>query len=255
MVIVSRVRFQGPLEPYAQGFADELVRQGYSPTTSMKNQLFFVSHLSRWLASQGKELSALGCPEVVEAFFEERRRLGYVNRCTGKALAPLLEYLLQLGVVARAPQAELTPTEELLERYRSYLVGERGLMVRTARSYSDTVRPFVVDHEVDGAPELEGLSAAAVTEFVVEACAGQARSSAKRTVTALRSLLGFLHVEGVLGESLVAAVPSAASWRLAGLPRGLTSDEVQRLLAAPDRRTRTGRRDFAVIHPGFVGGS
>ena len=247
MVIVSRVRFRGPLEPYAQGFADELVRQRYSPKTSMKNQLFFVSHLSRWLASQGQELSALGCPEVVEAFLEERRRLGYVNRRTGKALAPLLEYLHQLGVVARAPQAELTPTEALLERYRSYLVGERGLMATTARSYSDTVRPFVVDHEVDGAPGLEGLSAAAVTEFVVEACAGQARSSAKRTVTALRSLLGFLHVEGVLGESLVAAVPSAASWRLAGLPRGLTSDEVQRLLAAPDRRTRTGRRDFAVL--------
>jgi integrase/recombinase XerD len=66
-------------------------------------------------------------------------------------------------------------------------------------------------------------------------------------VTALRSLLGFLHVEGILQKSLVAAVPSAASWRLAGLPRGLKPNEVQRLLAAPDRRTRIGRRDFAVL--------
>jgi integrase/recombinase XerD len=247
MVIVTRVRFRGPLEPYAQGFADELARQGYSPKTSMKSQLFFVSHLSRWLASQGRELSALACPEVVEAFLAERRRLGYFNHRTIKALRPLLGHLHQLGVLARAPQPELTPTEALLERYRNYLVGERGLVSTTARSYSDTVRPFVAGREIEDDIDLEGLTAAAVTEFVVKACAGRTRSSAKRTVTALRSLLGFLHVQGVLGESLVAAVPSAASWRLAGLPRGIKSDEVQRLLAAPDRRTRTGRRDFAVL--------
>jgi integrase/recombinase XerD len=60
MVIVAWVRFVGPLEPYAQGFADELLRQGYSPMTGMKDQLFFVSHLSRWLASQGRDVSALG---------------------------------------------------------------------------------------------------------------------------------------------------------------------------------------------------
>jgi integrase/recombinase XerD len=247
MVIVARVRFVGPLEPYAQGFADELLRQGYNPRTGMRDQLFFVSHLSRWLASHAREISALACPEVVEAFLAERRRLGYASRRTGKALVPLLEHLQHLGVVARVPEAELTPTEALLGRYRRYLIDERGLAGTTARSYSDTVRPFVAGQEVEDDLELAGLTAADVTGFVVEACAGQTRSSAKRTVTALRSLLGFLHVEGVLQKSLVAAVPSAASWRLAGLPRGLKPNEVQRLLAAPDRRTRIGRRDFAVL--------
>jgi integrase/recombinase XerD len=199
MVIVARVRFVGPLEPYAQGFADELLRQGYSPMTGMKAQLFFVSHLSRWLASQGRDVSALACPEVVEAFLAERRRLGYASRRTGVALVPLLEHLQHLGLVTRAPAAaELTPTEALLERYRRYLIDERGLATTTARSYSDTVRPFVAGQEVDDELELAGLTPADVTAFVVEACAGQTRSSAKRTVTALRSLLGFLHVEGIL---------------------------------------------------------
>src|SRR3954466_15911565 len=40
-------------------------------------------------------------------------------------------------------------------------------------------------------------------------------------VTALRSLLGFLHVDGVIAQSLAAAVPSVACRRLAGLPKGL----------------------------------
>ena len=35
------------------------------------------------------------------------------------------------------------PVEELLGRYRGYLVGERGLTPGTARGYVDCVRPFV----------------------------------------------------------------------------------------------------------------
>jgi site-specific recombinase XerD len=38
-----------------------------------------------------------------------------------------------------------------------------------------------------------------------------------------------------------------AGWRLSGLPKGLEAGQVCRLLAAPDRRTATGRRDYAVL--------
>jgi hypothetical protein len=68
-------------------------------------------------------------------------------------------------------------------------------------------------------------------------CTGRRPGNAKTMVTALRSVLQFLHVEGVLATSLIAAVPSAASWRLAPLPRGPEPGEVNRLLTACDRRT------------------
>ena len=42
-------------------------------------------------------------------------------------------------------------------------------------------------------------------------------------------------------------VPSVASWRLAGLVKALDAGSLARLLASCDRRTRVGRRDFAVI--------
>ena len=42
-------------------------------------------------------------------------------------------------------------------------------------------------------------------------------------------------------------VPSVASWRLAGLVKALDAGALPRLLASCDRRTRVGRRDFAVI--------
>lgn len=240
------VRFSGPLESYAEGFADELDRQGYK-VSGAKGQLFLVAYLSRWLAARRLEPSVLASPEVVEEFFAVRREAGYANHRTVKALVPLLVYLRDRGVVGPAPVAELTPAQMLLERFRGYLIRERALTAATARGYVDTVRRFVTEREVDGELDLAGLTAGHVTAFVVDTCPGQSRGSAKMTVTALRSLLGFLHVDGVLDESLTAAVPSAASWRLARLPKGLLPDEVSRLLAAPDRRTRTGRRDFAVL--------
>jgi integrase/recombinase XerD len=246
MANLHGVRFSGPLVPYAQGFADELERQGYL-VSGAKEQLFLVSHLSRWLAGRGLEPAALGSEGLVEEFFAARRAIGYTNYRTSKALVPLLAYLRAGGVVAPVPVVELTPAQALLERYRSYLTGERGLAASTARGYIDAVKVFVGERVVDDEDELAGLTAAEVTAFVVATCPGQTRGSARMTVTALRSLLAFLHLVGIVAESLVAAVPSVASWRLSGLPKGLAPGEVARLLATPDRRRGVGRRDFAVL--------
>jgi len=64
--------------------------------------------------------------------------------------------------------------------------------------------------------------------------------------TRLRVFLRFLHVEGEIDRDLTGAVPSVASWRLAGLVKALDAGSLARLLASCDRRTRVGRRDFAV---------
>jgi integrase len=67
------------------------------------------------------------------------------------------------------------------------------------------------------------------------------------TVTALRSLLGFLRLGGLVSGPLADAVPSTASWRLSGLPRALEPEQLQALLASCDRGSATGRRDYAVL--------
>jgi hypothetical protein len=50
-------------------------------------------------------------------------------------------------------------------------------------------------------------------------CRRLGRRAAQLTVVALRALLRFLHLEGVLERSLAGAVPSVAGWRLSGLPK------------------------------------
>lgn len=106
-----------------------------------------------------------------------------------------------------------TATDVLLEHYGRYLLCERGLAAGTVWDYTHAVRPFLEAREAIGGLGLEELTAVEVTEFVVARCPRQARGSAKLTVTALRSLLGYLHLVGVIPRPLVGAVPSAASWR------------------------------------------
>ena len=162
-------------------------------------------------------------------------------------MAPLLGYLRSLGR-ARCEPVVLTVAEELLDRYRRYLIVERGLTAGTVRGYVDIVRPFVESRlAASGELELWELSAADVLGFVLEQVGWRSRKSAKLLVSALRSLLRYLHVQGLVARSLAGAVPSVAGWRLQGLPRALDSGQVRRLLESCDRSTVAGIRDFAIL--------
>ncbi len=243
-----RFQISGPLKPFATGFAAELSRQGYTQN-SARHQLHLMAHLSRWLASESLDVGELSVTKA-EQFLTARRSAGYTSHLTEKAMRPMLTHLRQLGMIPAPPIiAPSGPVEEMLERYRRYLTLERGLGGPTARGYVDAVEPFLQGRiSPDGLGlDLDHLSAADVKAFVVARCPNQSRSPAKLTVTALRSLLGFLHVEGVVEQPLAAAVPSVAGWRLAGLPKGLDPEEVRRLLRSCDRRTKNGRRDFAIL--------
>jgi site-specific recombinase XerD len=98
----------------------------------------------------------------------------------------------------------------------------------------------------DGQLDLAGLNAGEVAAFVVTQARQQPRS-AKRIVTAVRSLLRFAHVTGLIDRPLADGVPSPAGWTLTGLPKGLEPAQVTALLAGCDRRTATGCRDFAIL--------
>jgi site-specific recombinase XerD len=245
MVKVLRSFVRGPLEPHAAGFAKELLRQGYS-RSSAEQHVCFIAHLDRWMAAAGVGLHDL-TGSVIGRYLAQRRAAGYAEYRSAKAVQPLLDYLAPLGVLPVAEQVPIGPAEELLGRYREYLLAERGLTTGTVRGYVGAVRPFVASRLRGEVLDLAGVTAADVTGFVLGACPGRAPGPAKLIVCALRSLLGWLHLIGVVPVSLAAAVPSVAGWRLSALPKGLERDELRRLLAACDRRTRTGRRDYAVM--------
>ncbi len=243
---VSRVRISGPLEPYLVGFGAELQRLGYVDT-SARIQLELVAHLSRWMASEGVAVSALTA-EVVQAYLTARRAAGYTYMRSTRALGPLLGYLRHLSVVPApaAPPPPRAPAEVLVDRYRKYLMGERGVTAKTARDYADVVRPFLTGRVQGGAGALAPpLTQGDVTGFVLAECRRRNSRAAQGVATAMRSLLRYLHVEGLLAHSLVGAVPAVAR-RQPALPRGVTPATVQALLGSCDE-SPAGRRDLAIL--------
>lgn len=241
----SRVRVAGPLERYAAGFVAGLVESGYRPNAAAV-QLRLLAHLSGWLEREGIDPGELREPELERFRANDLAVVRSLRIADG--LVPLLGYLRGLGVVPAAVEPTLSSAELLLDRYREYLLVERGLTAGTARGYVDCVRSFVSSCVRGGGEvDLAGLTPQDVLGFVLADCQRRPRRSAKLMVTALRSLLRFLHVEGLIDRPLAPVVPSVAFWRLQGLPRGLAADQVRGLLESCDTDTANGRRDLAIL--------
>ena len=236
----------GPLAEYADGFRAELFRLGYTPLTAAC-QIRLTAHLSRWLTAECLAAQDLDMP-TAERYFAARRSAGYANERTTEALGPLLGYLRGLGAVPLPPAEPVTETSLLLDRFAAYLASERGLAPGTVALNVRLARPFLQQRALEhgGRLDLGQLTAGEVRAFVLDQARKQPRS-AKRIVTALRSLLRFLHVDGILAVPLAGAVPSPAGHALAGLPRALEPGQIQAMLASCDPGTATGRRDRAVL--------
>jgi integrase/recombinase XerD len=241
-----RVRISGPLSRFAAGFREELLAGGDSPGTAAKH-LQLMAHLSRWMAVHDVEAAVLGRGEI-ERFVRERR-VTHARLASARALTPLLAHLRGLGVVPAAGSREAsTPAGELLDRYAEYLRTQRGLKASTIRNYTNHARDFLADRErLIGGLALDTLDVAVIKDYMLRESRRVSISSTQAAAGVLRSLLRFLHVEGLIDRDLAVAVPAVAKWRLASLVKAVDREFVARLLAACDRGTSIGRRDFAIL--------
>jgi integrase/recombinase XerD len=240
------VRFRGPLTHYVDGFWQELVRLRYSPRAGSRH-LWLAAHVSRWLDDHGLGAGDLS-DRRVRAFMVHRRRQGYAWPLSPRALHPLLEYLRGNGVAPQAgPVAVTSPTDRLVKKYSDYLARERGLAASTIRGYGDFARRFIAGRPASIRLKWDKLKPADITDFVLREARRWSVGQVKNEVTALRSLLRYLHVEGRLANELASCVPAVAGWRLTGLPKALESDQVRPVLRACDPASAIGRRDGAIV--------
>ena len=244
---VSWVCSGGPLARFADGYGAELSRLGFTHH-SVVTHVVLMGQLSRWMSDAGIVAGDL-TEDRVQGFFDARRAGGQNRVPTARTLVPLFGYLRSCGVVPPPPAVVLTPLEDLLSRYRRYLLEGRGLAPSTVVSYEATARLFLSDRTLAGGGEtgVEGLCGAGVTGFLLRECSRLAVGSARNRVNHLRSLLRFLQLEGVIAADLASAVPPVAGWRDTSLPPALAASDVAGLLAGCDRSQPAGLRDFAIL--------
>jgi integrase/recombinase XerD len=234
----------GPLAPWAAGFERWLSARGYA-SRSVYHRVCLLSLLSRWLELEGLSAEEL-TEERAERFLDARRLAGRSTWVSSRCLALPLKYLRGVGAIPEPMVVVLEgPVEDLLGRYREYLLLERGLASRTIVEYQRTARLFLEQRPTG--LELERLTAADVSGFLARECPRRTVAGARHLVSDLRPLLRYLHVAGLIEMPLVWAVPGVADLRDRSLPRGLEPKVVARLLACCDRRRTVGRRDYAIV--------
>jgi site-specific recombinase XerD len=134
-----------------------------------------------------------------------------------------------------------------VQAYVTYLREARALARATIVNYVPFVRGFLDDCFGKGRVTLSCLCAGDVVRFVQRQAPRLQPKRAKLLTAALRSFLRYARYRGDITLDLSAAVPVVANWSMPSIPRGIAPDQTRQLLASIDRRSGTGRRDYAIL--------
>jgi site-specific recombinase XerD len=140
-----------------------------------------------------------------------------------------------------------TPAERLVSAYGSHLGRVRGLAASTIVQHEGAASAFLSFLGYEGDGYLHDLRASRIEDFVRRTSERISRESLQHTVAHLRSFLRFLEARGEVPWGLQATIDTPRVYRGERLPRSLRWETVTAFLAAIDRSTPMGRRDYAMF--------
>lgn len=234
-------------------YVASLVGQGYS-TKSIWRRVPIAFAFGEFARQRGAR--AVGdLPALVEAFVAGRvaahdARTGSTRPMAKEVRGPV-EQMLSVVLSGFEPTGRphhAQPFADVAPRFFDYLVEERGLRPASVLGYRHHLDRFEAYLRRIGVESAQELSPAILSAFVVErAAAGLAKSTVRDGAGVLRVFLRYVHREGILTGDLSAAVGWPQVYRLSSIPRSISWDAVNRVLAGVDRRTGAGRRDYAIL--------
>lgn len=215
-----------------------------------------VVHLGQVLHDDQAKVSAEALDETIVADFIEkhlavcccyRRRPGRRTEHARRGLAHLLAMLREEGVIEH-PVPTCPVYYDLLEGYCRFLLHDRGLAATTTTNYRRYVRDFLVSRgDAVGAGALAELTAGDLLNFSRRRGAALGATAWNHLASSLSNLYRWLDLRGHGTKHLVGAVPLRRRYRLAEVPRALSWEQVQRLLAVVDQRELNGHRNYAML--------
>ena len=135
-----------------------------------------------------------------------------------------------------------------INRFLRYLDVERDVSAHTVKGYREDLESLA-DYLADNQgrpPRPASISPLDLRQYVSDLhLAGYARSSISRRLASLRSFFRFAQREGTVDSN--PAKPLRNPRKQRALPHFMTSDEVERLLLAPNKSEKMGARDLAIL--------
>ncbi|MFS8978573.1 tyrosine-type recombinase/integrase [Cupriavidus necator] len=157
----------------------------------------------------------------------------------------------------------ISSAAEFLSEFDAYLGAAKGLAEGTRRQYGRFVQGFLDGWCGDRPPNWQGLSSEDLRAYLRHELSSKRRRPSNSPIVALRAMLRFLAVRGMVPPGLEETLPRIRRWRHATLPASLSCDDVDRLIQCvadaatfqPLRNTaimlllaRTGMRAAEVVH-------
>jgi site-specific recombinase XerD len=245
---LARLR-SGLSGPYIDGFADALELDGYSSLSAVRYVRAAV-HFGRFLQRRSGSFAEID-PSTLDTFYRHLPRChcpllrgGRDHYHTRFGAKRFHTYLVRTGVCQPhySPGASrLEP--ELIVSFRNWFRQHRGATESTLRLYTRGAAALI--GALGGDPRC--WKAVQVREFMLDRSRHCGAGTTQKLVTSLRAFLRYLRFRGLCSADLDQAVPAFAHWRLARLPRCLSAEEVDRLIAACDGSSPRRLRDRAII--------
>lgn len=254
-VTVDRIRSSWIAAAIEQ-YVGWLAAQGYSQRTVLRRVPLLVA-FGEFAKSRGvTEIAHL--PEHVEPFVQtwiadhtRARNSGRTRRKVGQCVRNPIRQMLRLAIPDYVglgrPHKPDNPFETQAPRFLAYLTEEKGLRPRSILQYRFHLRQFAAYLEQVGIKDFAHLSPTVLGSFIAQYGPRVAWPTLRNACGTLRVFLRYLHREGVLLKDLSSLVEFPQSYRHAAVPRSISWEQVEQVLAGIDRRSVCGKRDYAML--------
>ena len=238
----------GPAGPHLDPFTGWLEARGYQ-SGRIRRLLHGLQHFSLWAREAGLTSQEFDA-KALEAFRRDlqlQQCLRYPNGnhrhlfVGARHFVTFLEKTGRLSPSDPSPPASSEP--QLFVAFRDWMATHRGTTTATLNTYRLTL--IAVLQTLGDQPAQ--YDARALRAFILDRARRHGVGQAKTLVTAVRMFLRFLIATGQCSPGLEHAIPTIARWRRASLPKYLSSEAVERVLASCDLMTPMGRRDRAIL--------
>ena len=235
----------GPSGPYLDAFAAALEQQGYGPETAVR-YLRAAAHIGHVMVEQGAglmdvDLAAFG--EHLRTCRCPRAKGGRRNHHTIYGARLFRRHLVELGVCRSAAMGTASAEPQLVVDFKTWLRKHRGASDPTVRLYARDAVGLMRELRSDPA----GWRPNDIRSYFLERASNSGSGTIEKMTTSLRAFLRYLAVAGRCQAGLDGAVPAYAHWQLADMPRYLSTEQVDRLIAACDGDAGAHRRDRAIV--------
>jgi integrase/recombinase XerD len=141
----------------------------------------------------------------------------------------------------------------LLDDYITHLMVERNRSRATLSAYRRDLERFLKDIPADGSRQLANLTPPDITGYMKKLRdAGLSAASTARSLAAIKGFYRYLSGQNTVTSNPAETVESPKLWKT--IPQTLGVEEVDRLLAAPDKSTPRGLRDCAMLETMYATG-